>query len=74
VLLGFFALVKPQYGLFMIWAVLRLQWGEVAGFLAVFVLGTIVSVAIFGWENNMQYFSVLSYLSMHGESFLRTSR
>jgi|SRR3990172_1696549 len=69
VLLGFAVLVKPQYGLFLIWAALRRQWGAVAGFLAVFVLGTIVSVAIFGWGNNTQYFSVLSYLSMHGESF-----
>ena len=69
VLLGFAVLVKPQYGLFLIWAALRRQWGAVAGFLAVFVLGTILSVAIFGWGNNMQYFSVLSYLSMHGESF-----
>ena len=69
VLLGLSALIKPQYGLFLVWAVLRRQWGAAAGFLSVFILGNLVSVGIFGWENNVEYFSVLSYLSMHGESF-----
>jgi hypothetical protein len=69
VLLGLSALIKPQYGLFLVWAVLRRQWGAAAGFLAVFILGNLVSVGIFGWENNVEYFSVLSYLSMHGESY-----
>ena len=69
VLLGLSALIKPQYGLFLVWAVLRRQWGAAAGFLAVFILGNLVSVGIFGWKNNVDYFSVLSYLSMHGESY-----
>jgi len=68
-LLGFSALIKPQYGLFLVWAVLRRQWGAAAGFLAVLILGNLVSVGMFGWKNNVEYFSVLSYLSMHGESF-----
>jgi alpha-1,2-mannosyltransferase len=69
VLLGVSALIKPQYVLFLVWAVLRRRWTVAAGFLAVFIPGSVVSVGIFGWENNVQYFSVLSYLSMHGESF-----
>jgi hypothetical protein len=69
VLVGLMALIKPQYGLFLIWAALRRQWGVTTGFLGAFALGSIASLALFGWENNVQYFSVLSYLSLHGESY-----
>ena len=69
VLLGLSALIKPQYGLFLIWAALRRKWGAFSAFLAVIALGSGLSIAMFGWKNYTEYFSVLSYLSLHGESF-----
>lgn len=69
VFLGFSALVKPQYGLFLVWTILRRQWGAATAFMAVFMLGGVVSIAMFGWANAVDYSSVLSYLTLHGESF-----
>ncbi|MBP2674265.1 MAG: Polyprenol-phosphate-mannose-dependent alpha-(1-2)-phosphatidylinositol mannoside [Deltaproteobacteria bacterium] len=68
-LLGLCTLVKPQYALFLVWGLSRRMRGSIAAFLAVIALGGGVSVVLFGWKNFSEYPSVLSYLSLHGESF-----
>jgi alpha-1,2-mannosyltransferase len=60
---------KPQLALFLLWGAMRRQWRFVAVFAAVFVVIESASIAAFGWQNNLQYLSVLQYLSHHGEAY-----
>jgi Glycosyltransferase family 87 len=59
---------KPQLAIFLLWCVLRREWR----FGAVFVItcGAVLacSMARFGIANHLDYLSVLSYLSRHGEA------
>ena len=69
VLVGAMSLIKPHYGLMILWAMLR---GEMRFAMACGVtigLGVAASIAHFGWSNNLDYLSVLSFLSQHGEAF-----
>lgn len=68
-LIGLFCLVKPHYGLLLLWALLRREWhfliagGVTAG------IGGIASIAVFGWANHVDYLQVLQFLSQHGEVY-----
>jgi hypothetical protein len=63
------AMVKPQYGIFLLWAALRRKFGAFAACAAVLVIGLISSLAFFGLRANLEYLGVLSYLSHHGEIY-----
>ena len=62
------AMVKPQFGLLLVWAALRKRWS--AFFSACMALGAggILSVAVFGLRNNLDYFTVLAGLSRKAQS------
>jgi hypothetical protein len=69
ILVGAMSLIKPHYGLMILWALLR---GEMRFALASAVtigVGIAASVAHFGWANNLDYLGVVSFLSQHGEAF-----
>ncbi len=68
-LIGAICLLKPQFGLFLIWGALRGNWPFLLGWGIVVVPASIVSVALFGLANNLDYFSVLQFLSSHGENY-----
>jgi hypothetical protein len=68
-LIGTIALLKPHYALFLIWAALRREWRFAIACLATGAAGLAVSVAFFGFFNHIDYISVLSYISQHGESY-----
>jgi hypothetical protein len=59
---------KPQLALFLLWGALRKEWRFTAVFAATIALIACCSLAHFGVQNNLDYFSVLSYLSRHGEA------
>ncbi|MFM9846907.1 MAG: glycosyltransferase family 87 protein [Hyphomicrobiaceae bacterium] len=69
VLVGAMSLIKPHYGLMVVWALLRgeIRFASACG--ATISLGVAVSIARFGWANSIDYLSVLSFLSQHGEAF-----
>lgn len=69
VLVGAMSLIKPHYGLMILWAMLRgeMRFAKACG--ATIGLGVAASIAHFGWSNNLDYLSVLSFLSQHGEAF-----
>lgn len=70
VLIAGVTLIKPQFGLFAVWGLIRRDWrftGAFAGFGGVVGL---ISLAIFGLQNHLDYLAVLSELSRHGESYL----
>ena len=68
-LIGFICLIKPHYGLLLLWAALRREWRFVYACAAAIAVGLAVSVAVFGWQNHIDYLRVLSFLSERGESY-----
>jgi hypothetical protein len=62
------AFVKPQYGLLLIWMVLRRRWGAAVAFLVCSAVLLALSIAVFGWHNNLDYIHVLSSLSRKAQS------
>ncbi len=67
-LLGLTCLLKPQMALFLLWGALRRQWSFAASLAATLLAGLGVSIAVFGWHNNLEYLAVLRYLSRHGDA------
>jgi hypothetical protein len=66
---GICCLVKPQYGLILLWALLRRRWTFALGLVGVSTVGLILSVFRFGLQNHFQYLGVLREISRAGESF-----
>lgn len=69
VLMGLMTLVKPQYGLFLIWAVLRKKRGAFVASLICLVTGLLIACIVFGVHNNLGYLNVMRTISLHGEGF-----
>jgi hypothetical protein len=59
---------KPQLAVFLLWGMLRREWRFTAAFGATTIAVLVCSIAHFGWQNHVDYLSVLSYLSRHGEA------
>lgn len=68
VIAALLAFVKPQYGLLLIWMALRRRWGATIAFLVCSAVLIALSVAAFGWHNNLDYIHVLSSLSRKAQS------
>lgn len=68
-LIGLMALVKPHYGLFVLWALLRREWRFAAAFAATVVLGVVASIMVYGFDNHIDYLRVLFFLAERGETF-----
>ena len=69
VLIGLVCMLKPQFGLFLIWGALRREWRFTAALLATGTFGLALSVMLYGFGNHLAYLEVLSFLSRHGESY-----
>lgn len=70
VLIGAICLMKPQFALFALWGLLRREWAFVIGGGIVALAGSLAAVAMFGWQNHVDYLSVLRALSRTGEEFV----
>ncbi|MGB6191712.1 MAG: glycosyltransferase family 87 protein [Terracidiphilus sp.] len=68
-LIGVMVLVKPQYALFLVWALLRKKYGAAASCAVCFATGMLVSCIVFGWHNNIAYLAVLKVIGSTGETF-----
>jgi alpha-1,2-mannosyltransferase len=68
-LIGATATVKPQFLVFGLWALWRRDWYFVAAFAAVTAGATLLAIGLYGWDAQIGYLQVLSYLSKHGECF-----
>jgi hypothetical protein len=66
--IGLCCLVKPQYGLIILWGFLRRDRRFVIGALLVFAAGLALSLHTFGLHNHLQYLEVLKRLSV-GEAY-----
>jgi len=69
VLIGLMALVKPHYGLFLLWAALRREWSFAFALAATLVIVLLASIGVYGWANHIDYLPVLTYLAEHGETY-----
>lgn len=67
--IGFIVSLKPQFGLFLVWALIWCEWGFVRGFLTISLPLLALSLWRYGWNNHIEYLDVLSFISRHGESF-----
>jgi len=68
-LIGTIALIKPHYGLILLWAGLRREWRFATACAAIIGVGLAAAVAMFGVANHVDYLRVLSFLSQHGEAY-----
>lgn len=68
-LVAFICLIKPHYGLLLVWAALRGEWRFVYAGGAAIAAGLAASIGLLGWENHLDYLRVLSFLSERGESY-----
>ena len=67
--LGVCALVKPQWGIVLVWALLRRRWRFAAIFGAVVAAGCAISIARFGLRDHLRYLDVLRAIGSTGEVF-----
>jgi len=63
VAMALLAMVKPQFGLLLLWTALRRRWSALFAGLVTLAAGAMASVAAFGLRNNLDYLRVLSGLS-----------
>lgn len=68
-ILGLMMLVKPQYAVFLLWAIVRRKLNAAAAALACSATGFAVSCAVFGLKNNLDYIRVLQFIGRRGESY-----
>ena len=68
-LIGLSVLVKPQYGLFLLWAVIRKNWKFLVAAAAPLAIGAVLGIVVYGWRNNLQYVEVIRYMGRHGEAY-----
>jgi hypothetical protein len=67
--IGLCCLIKPQYAVLAVWAVLRGERRFVAGLVGSAAPGLLFALAHFGWSNHLRYLEVLSVLSRQGEAY-----
>jgi hypothetical protein len=67
-MMALLAMVKPQFGLLLLWAALRRRWNALIAGAITLALGAIASVAAFGVRNNLDYAAVMSGLSRKAQS------
>ena len=68
VMMALMTMVKPQFGLLLLWAALRRRWNALAAGLVTLAIGGAASVAAFGVSNNLDYLRVLAGLSRKAQS------
>lgn len=68
-LIGVVTLIKPHFGLFLAWAVLRRAWSFAASFSITVGVGLALSVAVYGLANHLDYIRILGVLAETGELY-----
>ncbi len=67
--IGLCCLIKPQWCVFLIWALMRKRWRFVSAMSTVCLVGLVISVMHFGWQDHLRYLDVLKMISRQGETF-----
>jgi alpha-1,2-mannosyltransferase len=69
VLVGLVCLIKPHYGLLVVWGLLRREWTFAAAAVLTGMVGLAAALAVFGLANQIDYLQVLQFLSQRGEAY-----
>lgn len=67
--IGLICLVKPQFIVFMLWALVRGRRDVFTGIAIPFATGTAIALALYGVDMHLAYVQLLSRLSRIGESY-----
>ncbi len=67
--IGLVCVVKPPLALLLFWGILRRRWAFVGGMVATGTVILLASLYFYGWQNHLDYFSVLSYIGRRGEVY-----
>jgi hypothetical protein len=70
VLIGLMATIKPQMGLFLVWALVRREWILARGIALTAAVVMLLSLLRYGLATHLEYLGVLSSISRHGESYM----
>lgn len=62
-------LVKPQYGILLLWGLLRRKRRFALVFVIALGLGLIASIAMYGVTDHLRYLEVLKFISSRGEAY-----
>ncbi len=68
-LIGLVCLIKPHYGLLLLWALFRREWRFLIAATLTVAAGAVAALAVFGWHNHVDYLRVLQFLSQRGEAY-----
>ena len=68
VMMALMTMVKPQFGLLLLWTALRRRWNALVAGLVTLAIAGVASVAAFGVSNNLDYLGVLASLSRKAQS------
>ena len=68
VLAALLTAVKPQFILLLVWMLVRKRWGAAWAFVVCGGVLMVASIAVFGWQNNLDYIGVLAGLSHKAQS------
>lgn len=69
VIVGLMCCVKPQYAFILLWALVAGRWSMAAAGLATAAVLLMISIAVFGLQNHLDYLDVAAALSRTGEAF-----
>jgi len=69
ILVGAVVLFKPNYLIIILWGFLRKNRCFYIYAMLTIAIGTLISVILFGIDNNIRYLEVIEYISRHGEGF-----
>ncbi len=62
-------LIKPSYGLLLLWGVARRRWRFCLVFVLVGLIGLGVSLSLYGWQNHADYLRVFRLIGQRGEGY-----
>ena len=68
VALGLAALLKPHFAAFLLWGLVRRQWGFATAAAAALALGLGASIARFGGASHLAYLDTVRFMARHGEA------
>ena len=69
ILTGIVCLMKPTYGVLVLWGLARRRWRFALSAIGVGVAGLCLSIAIFGWADHVDYPAALAFMARHGEAY-----
>ncbi len=69
VLLAIVTLIKPHFGIFLVWGALRRAWSFTGAFAITVGIGGVASLIVYGLANHLDYVRVLREISQTGEVY-----